>query len=334
MQFPLTNLLSVSLFSALLALVEAAVRTSPPAGAIVVSKTPSSGQFSAIQAAINSLSTTSTTPQSIFIYPGTYQEQVYIAPRAAQLTIFGSTTDTTSYTANTVTVQQGKSQDDSPNNDATGTIRAHAANLRVYNINIVNTRGKGSQAIAVSAQAGRQGYYGVKLVGYQDTLLANEGNQIYAKSYIDGATDFIFGQRARAWFDRVDIRIKGTGWVTANGRDSGSNVSYYTFNRCNIDVASGVTLGAGSAYLGRPWRNYSRVVFQNTYMSAVINSAGWSVWSSTDPRTDHVYYMEYGNTGTGSSGTRASYAGKLSAANSIALVLGSSYTSWVDASYL
>lgn len=48
--------------------------------------------------------------------------------------------------------------------------------------------GSGSQALALSAQADKQGYYGVKLQGYQDTLLANEGYQIYAKSYIDGAT--------------------------------------------------------------------------------------------------------------------------------------------------
>ena len=48
--------------------------------------------------------------------------------------------------------------------------------------------GEGSQAIALSAQADQQGYYGVKLQGYQDTLLANTGNQIYANSYLDGAT--------------------------------------------------------------------------------------------------------------------------------------------------
>lgn len=43
--------------------------------------------------------------------------------------------------------------------------------------------------------------------------------------------DFIFGQRQRAWFDGVDIRVKANGWVTANGRDSDSNLSYYIFNK-------------------------------------------------------------------------------------------------------
>lgn len=111
-------------------------------------------------------------------------------------------------------------------------------------------------------------------------------------------------------------------------------MSYYIFNSCNIDVASGVTVAAGASYLGRPWRNYARVVFQNTYMSAVVNSAGWSIWSTSTPNTDNVYYREFGNTGTGSTGTRASFSAKLSAANAITVLFGSGYTSWADTSYL
>jgi pectinesterase len=47
-----------------------------------------------------------------------------------------------------------------------------------------------------------------------------------------------------------------------------------------------------------------------------------------------VYYAEFGNTGDGASGTRASFGKKLSAAVSITTVLGSSYKDWVDTSYL
>lgn len=64
--------------------------------------------------------------------------------------------------------------------------------------------------------------------------------------------------QARAWFDDVDIRIKGVGFITANGKDSESNPSYYIINNSDIRVADGVTLPAGSTYLGRPWRNWSR----------------------------------------------------------------------------
>ena len=189
---------------------------------------------------------------------GTYKEQVYIPARKAQLTVYGYTTDTSSYGANTVTITQALSQDEVAKNDLTATLRAHAAGLKVYNINLENTRGVGRQALAVSAQGDQQGYYGVKFIGYQDTILANDGNQVYARCYIDGAIDFIFGQRARAYFYKADIRIKGSGYITANGRDSDSNVSYYVIANSDIRAAPNVSVAAGAVYLGRPWRNYSR----------------------------------------------------------------------------
>lgn len=267
---------------------------------------------------------------------GTYKEQVYVPVLKSALTIYGETTDTSSFASNTVTITQGKSQDDSANNDLTATLRAWSPNMKVYNVNIVNTRGSGSQALALSAYADKQGYYGCQFKGFQDTILAQTGNQVYAKSYIEGATDFIFGQTATAWFDGVDIRVLAAslGYLTANGRDSDSNPSYYVINKSTVSAASGNTVNAGAFYLGRPWRNYARVVFQNTALSNVINSKGWAEWSSSDPRTDKVTFGEYGNTGTGASGTRASFAKKLSAAVSISTVLGSSYKDWVDTTYL
>jgi pectinesterase len=157
-----------------------------------------------------------------------------------------------------VTITQGRSQDTVATNDLTATLRAHNTGLKVYNINLENTRGQGRQALAVSALAGKQGYYGVKFMGYQDTILANVGAQLYARCYIDGAVDFIFGQNATAWFDAADIRIKGKGYIVASGRDSESNPSYYVIHNSNIQLANGVSLAPGSTYLGRPWRNYAR----------------------------------------------------------------------------
>ena len=74
--------------------------------------------------------------------------------------------------------------------------------------------------------------------------------------------------------------------------------------------------------------------FQKTVLGPVVNAAGWSVWSSSSPQTGSVTFQEYGNTGTGASGTRAGFSTKLSAAVKIADILGSGYASWVDTSYL
>jgi pectinesterase len=270
------------------------------------------------------------------MYSGTYSEQVTIKARSAALTIYGYTTDTTSYTSNVVTITHSSSLlSGAADDQSTATVNNLAANCKIYNINIKNTYGKGSQAVALAAYNTQQGYYGLGLYGYQDTLLAQTGNQVYGKCYIEGAVDFIFGQHAIAWFDQCDIRVSaGGGAITANGRSSSSDVSYYVINKSSINTSGSSTAGSGTVYLGRPWSQYARVCFQNTVMAAIVNSAGWEVWSTSDARTGNVLFQEYGNTGTGASGTRASFSTKLSSALTASTILGSSYTSWADTSYM
>ncbi|KAF3226025.1 hypothetical protein TWF106_001241 [Orbilia oligospora] len=321
-----------SVFFSLFAVGLAASRTSPPSGSLVVSKNPSSGQYGTIQAAVNALSTTSTSAQSIFVYQGTYNEQVKIPARKAVLSIYGYTTDTSSYSGNTVTITYSMGADIAGNNELSATVQSRSVGLKMYNIIVKNTRGKGVQALALSAYADKQGFYGCTFVGYQDTVLANVGYQVYGKCYIEGATDFIFGQTARALFSQCVIRISGDGWVTANGRDSSLNPSYYLIDKSSIAAASGYT-GVGRSYLGRPWRNYARVVVQRTVLSNVISGAGWSQWSSSSPNTDHVSFQEYGNTGDGASGARVSFSSKLSGAVNPKSILDGD-TSWVDLGYV
>ena len=80
------------------------------------------------------------------------------------------------------------------------------------------------------------------IVSLQDTLLTNQGSQVYLRSIIQGATDFIFGQysaystirtrlvldtrlwKGRAYFEGNTIAVSSYGCITASGRwsdDSG-----------------------------------------------------------------------------------------------------------------
>lgn len=188
-------------------------RTSAPSGCISVAK--SGGSYSTIQAAVNSLSTTSTAAQCIFVSAGTYSEQVLVPARSAQLTIYGYTTDTSSYADNVVTITSSLAAASGLSDDETGTLRVKATNFKLYNINVNNGYGSGSQAIALSAYAS-SGYYGCAFTGFQDTLLAETGYQVYANCLIQGATDFIFGQNSPAWFENCDIRVltASVGYVT------------------------------------------------------------------------------------------------------------------------
>ena len=78
-------LFKATLLSTFLISVFATSRTSPPSGAIVVNpSTTTSGQFKTLSSAIASLDDTST--KSIFIYPGTYNEQVLV-DRSGPLTV-------------------------------------------------------------------------------------------------------------------------------------------------------------------------------------------------------------------------------------------------------
>lgn len=322
----------------LLRVAYAASRTSPPAGAKVVrAGTTNSGEFSTVSAAVNSLPNDSSS-QSIFIYPGTYTEQVSIT-RSGPLTIYGYTTDTSTYKSNQATIQFGLDAGKAGSDDASGTLRIHKDNFNMYNVNVKNTFGVGSQAIALSQYGNRVGIYACGLYGYQDTLLAEQGAQVYLRGYIEGATDFIFGQRGQAYFGGNTIGVKGAGYVTASGRSSDDNTSY-VFNENTIVTASGAFSNATSRqYFGRPWSNYAKVIFKNTVVTATLNPALWSEWSTATPNTDHVFFADYNTSGGGVSGaSRPSFATVLSAsqaaAYTIASAVGSDYASWVDASYI
>jgi len=322
------------------------VKTTAPSGAIIVDGTSpfTPGSFPTVQGGVNALSKMTTNPQVLFIHPGTYVEQVYIPPLKSHLTVQGWTPDSRSYEANTATITFNLALLNVSNDDETATVRQWNPNTKFYNLNIANTFGhvsKNGQNLAVSAHTTNQGYYGVQLWGYQDTLLANTGNQLYAKSLIVGAIDFIFGQTATAWFDNIDIRTIAAGSITASGRSSAANPSWYVINNSTV-AGINDTIPAGTNFLGRPWDSFARVVFQNTYLSDVIAPAGWRVWSTAvggATNIGNVTFAEYGNHGPGSvlnEGPRAKFSEQLDAPVTIESILGAAYRDewWVDLSYL
>jgi len=94
-------------------------------------------------------------------------------------------TSTSTYASNLVTITNNVGLSSVDNDDETGrrtflvsqifhgvtnilaTLRNYAENSKIYNINVANTHGKGEQALALSAYANNQGYYGCQFTGYQ-----------------------------------------------------------------------------------------------------------------------------------------------------------------------
>jgi len=306
-------------------------RNSPPTGSLTVGP---SGTYKTISAAVRAASKGDT----IFIYAGTYKEAVSIT--TSGLTIYGQTSDTTSYTSNLVTITHGGSAANSGNDDASGTLRVHADTFAMYNINVVNSYGIGSQALALSAYGTAQGFYGCSFVGYQDTILTDVGTQYFGSSYIEGAVDYIFGQTANTYIKNSVIASVAPGSITASGPPSSSGGGIYVLDSCHIQVAADAKNNlAGQVYLGRPWSQYARAVFKSCSLSNIINAAGWTQWTTSQPNTSGVTFAEYGNTGAGSSTSqRARFSTQLTSSTSskysISAVLGSGYTTWVDSNYL
>ncbi|KAG6867805.1 hypothetical protein C0993_010831 [Termitomyces sp. T159_Od127] len=315
-----------------------ATRTSPPAGAIIVrAGTNSQGEFSTLAAAVASLPNDNSV-QSIFIFPGIYTEQVDIT-RSGPLTIYGYTTDTQSYSQNEVTLQAGVDATSAGSDDASGTLRIHKDDFNMYNVNVKNTFGPGVQAIAISQYGSRVGLYACGFFGYQDTLYANEGTQVYLKNYIEGAVDFIFGRHGLAFFSGNTIAVAGPGCITANGRESDDDGSY-VFDSNEIILASDAMSGtADKVFFGRPWGAFAKVIFKNTNVVAPLNNALWSVWNPGDERISNVTMADFQSFGPGvQDADRPSFVTELTsseaAAFSISSAVGSDWATWVDASYL
>ncbi|CAH9077202.1 unnamed protein product [Cuscuta epithymum] len=158
------------------------------------------------------------------------------------------------------------------------------------------------QAVALVAAGDRGAFYRCKMVGYQDTLYARSNRQFFRDCAIYGTVDFIFGDSA-AVFQNCTIRPRKPlpgqfNAITAQGRVDPSSKTGFSFQNCVVSPAE--NLAGVKTFLGRPWRNHSRVVFTNTYMHSFIDPNGWVPWSPRDRASpDTVYYAEFGNYGGG-----------------------------------
>ncbi|KAG8878537.1 hypothetical protein FRB98_006102 [Tulasnella sp. 332] len=223
---------------------------------------------------------------------------------SAGVTIYGATSNTNAYASNTVTISHDEDSTQAGGDDPSGTVRVSSAatGVSLYNLNIENTY-VGSQAIALGVQGTEFACYACQLRGYQDTLYVEVGYQFYSGCLITGAVDFIFGKPgASAWITGSTITTVGNGCITASGRDS-DDASYYVINDSTVTSTKYVN------YLGRPWGDYARVIFQNSYLGSNIAAAGWSEWSTATPNTEDVTYGDPGDWNS----ARASFATELAA---------------------
>src|SRR5680860_1204352 len=152
----------------------------------------------------------------------------------------------------------------------TPTFLVQGNDFYAVNLTIENTAGEVGQAVALAVNADRVLIENCRITGNQDTLYTTgEGfKQYYKDSYIEGTTDFIFGQ-ATALFQNCIIHSKSESFITAASTPKGSDFGY-VFNDCKLTADEGLN----KVYLGRPWRTYAKTVFINCYMGNHIIPKG------------------------------------------------------------
>jgi len=250
-----------------------------------------SGDFTTIQSAIEACKAFPEDRISIFIKNGVYHEKVFIPSWNNKISLIGESKDSTiiSYDDYFKKIDKGRNS-----TFYTSTLLVQGNDFHAENLTIENTSGTVGQAVALSVEADRCSFSNCKFLGNQDTVyLAGENDRQYFEScYIEGTTDFIFGE-ATALFEKCTIKCKADSYITAASTPEG--VAYgFVFKNCTIEAAPGVK----NVSLGRPWRKYANVVYINCQMGDFIKPEGWSNWQGTDSFKT-AYYAESNSSGAG-----------------------------------
>ncbi len=261
---------------------------------------------------------------TIHISPGTYHEKLEIHQEGLILEGENAT--------DTIITYDDAANDILPDGDKRGTFRSYtlladAPRIQLRNLTIENgaaLREHVEQAIALYAEGEGIVVSDCRLLGAQDTLFTGplppkevvpggfkgpkefapriNGRQLYHHCYICGTVDFIFGS-ATAYFEDCTLHSLGRplGYVTAGSSPEGQEYGY-VFSHCRFTGDA----PEGSIYLGRPWRDYARVVILDSELGAHIRPEGWHDWGK-EAAHGTVFFAEYGNFGPGAAGKRADW---------------------------
>jgi pectin methylesterase-like acyl-CoA thioesterase len=96
--------------------------------------------------------------------------------------------DDTTYTSNSVSIQFGISSAAAGSDDSSSTLGVYKDDFKMYNVNVTNTFPGtlgGSPAIALSEHGYRASFYTCAFIGFQDTVLAEQGTQVYLNCYFE-----------------------------------------------------------------------------------------------------------------------------------------------------
>lgn len=277
------------------------------------------GDFLTIGEAVKAAEDSGIRPVSIYIKKGIYREHLEIS--CPYLTLEGESAKETVITGSLfakMVMEDGLRR---------GTFRSYTVLIDTHdftarNLTFENSAGRGElvgQAPALYVDGDRICFDHCRILASQDTLFTGplppkeieengfvgpkqyapriNGRHYYKDCFIRGDIDFIFGS-ATAYFENCDlfsqeIGREVNGYVTAASTPEEQKYGY-VFEHCHF-VGN---CPPNSVYLGRPWRNFARVVLLNCRLEEHIRREGWHDWGKRESH-DTLYFAEYNSTGPG-----------------------------------
>ncbi|KAF9604036.1 hypothetical protein IFM89_001396 [Coptis chinensis] len=270
---------------------------------IVVVNPNGSGNFTTISGAVAAAPNKTVITDGyfiIYVVSGVYEEYVNIDKNKQNIMMIGDGINQTIITGN--------------RNVADGSTTFNSATFIVVgqgfvgvNITIRNTAGAiKNQAVALRNGADLSTFYRCSFEAYQDTLYTHSMRQFYRDCDIYGTVDFIFGNAAVVLqncnlYARLPLQGQFNA-LTAQGRTDPNQNTGTSIHNCSIKAAPDLASNNGSTqtYLGRPWKEYSRTVYMQSFIDSLIDPAGWRAWSGNFALST-LNYSEYNNRGPGSS---------------------------------
>ncbi|KAL9252421.1 putative pectinesterase/pectinesterase inhibitor 28 [Drosera capensis] len=275
---------------------------------VVVAK-DGSGRVKTINEALALVPKKNTKPFIIYIKAGVYNEQVTVDKKMTDVIFIGDGPTKTKITGN-------KNFADGTQTFKTATVAVMALGFMARDIGFENSAGPTKhQAVAIRVVGDFSVFYNCRFDGYQDTLYAVRSRQFYRDCTITGTIDFIFGD-AQVVFQNCKIIIRKPlenqqCMVTAQGRTEPKGPGATILQNCAIvaDPAYYPVRMKNKAFLGRPWKQYSRTIVMQSFLEDSIAPEGWTPWAGTFG-LNTLFYAEHDNRGPGAvQSNRVKWAG-------------------------
>jgi pectate lyase len=269
------------------------------------------GDYASIGAAVGAASRAAH-PVEVVVAPGVYREVVRIWPGTDDLTIRGATRDAQDVVISyDLAAGQTKFYGGTWGHTGSPTVSVLADDVTLRDVTIENAYDEaangGSQALALRTSGDRIVLDGVRLLGNQDTYLADPGSKPtpsrvwMTDSYVEGDVDFVYGGGTLVVEDsRIHSLDRGqevNGYVAAPATVPGGRGFLFVDSRFTSDAA------AGSVFLGRPWHPSSNplvepsMVVRDSWLGAHVGTPAWSDMSGWAWEDD--FLREHRNDGPG-----------------------------------